>query len=248
MINEKIIFGFPENFKDVCLIYPPKNKDIISIGYEIFCRYYTSLTISYEDLYDILRKKSLKENKKFKKEDIPSTFDSLWIQIKNDKNEYRVIKEAIKFFTKSDVFFLEEKKEIIIGPIEEHRSINKDNFFDFQNMIRISIGAKEKDLPNISENFKISEMKAKARERDRIKAKKESKDFDYIIELLTLCCMNVGIDINNILEQTYALTNLLFKMSIRKEKYNLDINSILAGADSKKIKIQDWKRNPNIED
>lgn len=52
------------------------------------------------------------------------------------------------------------------------RIINKDNFFEFQNALRRACGDKELERPNPNENPRIKQMKAKARYRDRIKAKK----------------------------------------------------------------------------
>ena len=52
--------------------------------------------------------------------------------------------------------------------------------------------------------------------------------------------MDIGINIDSILEKTYAMTFTLYKFGNRKEKYNIDIKSIIAGADPKKVKLEQW--------
>ena len=58
--------------------------------------------------------------------------------------------------------------------------------------------------------------------------------------------MNFGINPLNIGELTYAALHPLIRFYQEKEKYELDVNSLLAGADSKKIKPKYWVKN--IED
>lgn len=240
MIDERLLFGYPVEFKDVCLIYPPKNKDIVALGYDNFWKLVSYLTVSYEDLYDVARERARKQRTEIDLASIPTPWENLWYAINNEA-ESVIVKNAIYLFTKQKIFFLKEKKEIIIGPIEEHRSINETNFFDFQNMIRTSIGIKKVDPPNLKMHPKIREMKAKQRERDRVKAKQNSSKCSYSSILLACCCMNMGIDLENILEKTYVITSLLYKIGCKKEKYEIDVLSILHGADSKKIKIEPWR-------
>lgn len=241
MISEKILFGYPIEFQDVCLIYPIKNKDIIAIGYNEFWALFSILTTSYENLYDLCREKARKEGKKLDPKIIPMPWDNLWTIIEDKENNgAELIKTALELFTKSSVMFLPQLKEIIIGPIEEHRAINKTNFFDFQNIIRSSMGQKEIAPPNLKMPFKLMEMKAKSRERDRIKAKQEGGNFSFANLLLSICVMNIGIDINNILDQTYAMTFSLYKIGNKKEKFDIDIQSLIAGADPKKVKLKQW--------
>lgn len=242
MINERILFGYPIEFNDVCLIYPPKNGEIIQLGYDNFWRLVSYLTVTYEDLYDVNREKSKKENIPMTSLKIPTPWENLWNAIKNER-ESILIKTALSFFTKQPILFLEGRKEIIIGPVEEHRSINDTNFFDFQNEIRTSIGMKKIDPPNLKMHPKLAEMKAKQRERDRVKAKQNSKNFSYSNLLLCCCCMNIGVNLDNILDKTYALTSILYRIGSKKEKYDTDVLSLLHGADAKKIKIEPWKEN-----
>ena len=55
--------------------------------------------------------------------------------------------------------------------------------------------------------------------------------------------MNIGINLLNIGELSYAALPILISTYQEKEKYELDIRSLLAGADSKKVKPKYWLRN-----
>jgi hypothetical protein len=94
----------------------------------------------------------------------------------------------------------------------------------------------------------IAEIKRRARERDRIKAKRASKGKDGISLstcLTAICCMGIGITPLNIGEMSYAAVGPIMKIMQDKEKYDIDIRSLLAGADSKKVKPKYWIRNSN---
>ena len=128
--------------------------------------------------------------------------------------------------------------------MKELRIINKDNFFEFQNAIRRALGEKSLDPPNPNENPRIKEMKAKARYRDRIKAKK-GLGITFEETLISICCMGIGLNPLNIGEISYAASKKLVEKYQQKEKYDIDIRSLLAGADSKKIKVQYWMNKNN---
>jgi hypothetical protein len=58
-----------------------------------------------------------------------------------------------------------------IESLDDLMVINEDNFFDLQNLIRESIGDKPIEKPDPNMHPRLRAMKAKARYRDRMKAK-----------------------------------------------------------------------------
>ena len=126
----------------------------------------------------------------------------------------------------------EEFLEIII--------INKDNFFDFQNMIRSSIGQNKEQQIDKDEDPRVKRIKAKARYRDRLKAKR-SESPTLGTYLVAICCMGIGLNPLNIGEISYASVNYLINMYQQKEEYSINIRSMLAGA--KDVKLKNWIRN-----
>jgi hypothetical protein len=118
-------------------------------------------------------------------------------------------------------------------------------------MIRESVGDKPQQPPepiDPNENPMIAEIKRRARERDKIKARRASKDgISLPTCLVAICCMGIGITPLNIGEMSYASVGELMKVMQEKEKYDIDIRSLLAGADSKKVKPKYWIRNSEKE-
>ena len=84
-------------------------------------------------------------------------------------------------------------------------------------------------------------MKAKARYRDYIKAKK-GLGIDFGTLLASICCMNMGLNPLNIGEISYASVKVLVDTYQEKEKYETEVRSLQAGADPKKIKPKYWIR------
>ena len=108
------------------------------------------------------------------------------------------------------------------------------------------MGKKMVELPNPNEHPKIKEMKRRARYRDKVKAKNAAKSKDGVslfTLLASICCMGLGITPLNIGEMSYVSIDSIIRKYQEKEKYELDIKSLLAGADSKKIKPKYWIRN-----
>ena len=251
MPNARSFIGLPRNFKNKFLIYPPKIVDVV--GNDDFSLYRHIFTITADDIKDQIKKKDGDEAK------IPTPFEFLLINCYYDKNFLEATKSAFEFFIHDKITIVFEQKVIIIGDmekilptiqnIEELTLLQEEDYFDFQNAIRESLGEKpvkppEPEDPN--ENPIIARIKAKARERDRIKAKQSSRDgISLDTTLVAICCMNLGITPLNIGEMSYAAIGPIMSMMQDKEKYDIDIRSLLAGADSKKIKPKYWIRNNN---
>lgn len=245
MINqERVFLGYPEEFHQKFLIYPPLIKDVV--GNIEFSQYRQMLTISQEDIEDELVKDNQEQS------EIPTPFEFLLANSYHDKEFERIAKNAFYFFIHQEVTFIYEQKKILIGDLEEELSRVKDlselvfleeeEFFDFQNSIRESIGEKSIEPPNPDEHPKIKRMKALARYRDRIKMK-SGKGLNLETLLSSICCMGIGITPLNIGEMSYVAANILIMRYQEKEKYEIDIRSIQAGAEAKKIKPKYWIRN-----
>ena len=253
MTDITAFIGQPLNFKNKFWIYPPKVKDVI--GNHKLAMYQKILMITAEDIQDEL-KKAGKELEVY-----PTPFEFLLGNCYNNKEFKELTIEAFEFFCHTKVAFLFEEKKIIVGDLEklvqeisdvsEIIYLLEDEYFDFQNAIRLSIGDKPIKPPepfNPDEDPRVRRIKEKARERDRIKAKQGVKDGISLSTCLTaICCMGIGITPLNIGEMSYAAVGPIMKTMQDKEKYDIDIRSLLAGASSKKIKPKYWIRNSDKE-
>ena len=246
MSKELFFIGAPVQFKPGVNIYPPKVKEIVSNpGYNSFSRV---LTYSHEEIEDIY----VKEKKDL--DSFPTPLEFMLNNCYHNKDYEDVCKKAFQFFLKSEVDFLYDKKIILVGRIEEVLKnltsidqlvmIHEEEFFEFQNLIRMATNQKIIEPPNPNEHPKIKAMKAKARYRDRVKAKQAAKNgMDLFTIMTSICCMGIGITSLNIGEMSYVAMQAILNQYQNKEKYQIDIESLLAGADSKKIKPKYWIRN-----
>ncbi len=241
--------GLPQKFKNLCTIYPPTINDMLREETKGIANI---LTISQEEIEDLFADKMDQQGNPIQ---IPTVLEYFLINcMYNKKFEQQFIK-SFELYIHEPVSILYEIQSIIIGDLEKEtlkakkpedfRILNKDNFFEFQNAIRCSLGDKPIDPPKENEDPRIKRMKAKARYRDRIKAKK-GVGITFEETLVSICCMGIGLNPLNIGEMSYAATKLLVEKYQQKERYEVDIRSLLAGADSKKIKPKYWmNKNDN---
>ena len=247
MINEKILLGFPVDFKNICQIYPPKVNDVCGDSDFLICQ--ALFTMTQEELEDAYDKEGI--------EQIPTPFQYLMINCYQDedmkekviKELYKLIREPVAIVPEIEMFLI-GKYEDDIDPdvdLDEPRLITADNYFDFQNQIRLIMGEKEVEPPEVpdpNEDPRITRWKRKGREHDKIVKKKKVKDGPKFGTLLAaICCMGIGITPLNIGEISYACVHWLIAMEQQKEEYDINIRSLLAGADSKKVKPKYWIRN-----
>lgn len=249
MSKELFFIGEPCSFKKGINVFPPKVKEVINnLNYNAYVKI---LTYSQEEIEDefVQSKKNLDK--------FPTPFEFLLNNSYHHKEYEKLAIEAFQFFIGEKVVFLYEQKMIVVGDLKEILkridtvenlnqliTITEEEFFEFQNLIRQAIGKNPIKPPNPNEHPRIKAMKAKARYRDKIKAKQAVKNGMSLFTIFAaICCMGLGITPLNIGEMSYVAIETILATYQNKEKYELDINSLLAGADSKKIKPKYWIRN-----
>lgn len=231
-------------------VYPPLVKEIVAN--EMFGQFQKILTITQEEIEDDIYERVPEEEQKKPDFKIPTPFEFLLAFSAVSPDMMRLTQKAFEFFIHEPVTILLDMQYIIIGNLEEVmmnlkslddlRIINAENFFNFQNEVRGSLGQEPLKPYEEEKNEKIRKMKAKARYRDRIKAK-SGQGISLETTLTSICCMGIGITPLNIGELSYASLDLIMKRFQAKESYDLDISSLLAGADSKKVKPKYWIKN-----
>lgn len=246
MIDPRIFIQEPTPFEQICKIYPPSVREVVVE--DNFSLYLRLLTITQEEL---------EESAKKEKQKALTPFEFLFNCAYNDEKLKKAIQSAFYFFIKEPINFLFEEKKIIVGDLEkvvqnidnldQLRFLTENNYFNFQNEIRLAVGQKAIKPPvpiDPNEDPRIRRMKELARKRDAIKAKQGSKDgITLTTSLVAICCMGIGITPLNIGELSYASIGPIMNTMQEKEKYDIDVRSLLAGADSKKVKPKYWIRN-----
>lgn len=204
------------------------------------------LTYSQEEIEDELVEKNMLDG------DIPTPFQFLMENCKNIEGYEALIKASFYFFCKTEITFLYDINKILIGNVEKLLKdgvevkdfvfLEEEEFFDFQNIVRLSVAQKPVERPNPNEDPRVKRIKAKARYRDKIKAKQGS-GIGMAASLTSICCMGLGINPLNVGEMSYVAFRAIMEMYQDKEKYDLDVRTLLAGGDSKKIKPKYWIKN-----
>ena len=241
MTDAKVFLCLPVDFQGLCEIYPPTVGEVF--GFKDFQKYKMILTMSQEDIEDqIFNNQEIDPSVT-----IPTPFEHIIENSKHSEEFKKLFEDAIKYFTHTKVKVDLEEEIIIIGDLEDLLLlsdisqlpiIDKDNYFEFQNIIRSCCGEPQKEPYQIEQNIRIRKMKAKARYRDRVKAKQGGMTLED--SLTSICCMGIGLNPLNIREISYAAMNKLMSKFQQKERYDIDIRSLIAGADSKKVKPQYW--------
>lgn len=250
MIDERIFLGYPIDFKDICQIYPPTVNDVI--GNKEFGIYQSLLTMSQDDLDE-----AYGQNENISQ--IPTPFQYLLMNYYQDEEMRRLIHAAFDKFIHEPVTIVPEIEMLLIGKSEDEldpdvdldnpRLLTEENFFDFQNQIRVVMGADPAEPPEPEdENLdpRIKRWKAKVKANNRRIAKKKAKNKNsptFGTLLAAICCMGIGLSPLNIGEMSYACVHWLIAMEQQKEEYDIDIRALLAGADSKKVKPKYWIKN-----
>ena len=247
MIDPSILIGEPLVFQGKLKIYPPRVKDVATNPN--FNIYLKTLTVTQEELRDELQM-----------DNPPTAFEFLLANCFQHEQVLQMTKQAFWLFCQMKAIFQFDKKRIVLIGADENEGkidldacvkIEEENFFDFQNTIRRAMGDKPLATPepyDPDEDPRIRRIKEKARERDRIKAKQSGKSGISLSTCLTaICCMGIGLTPLNIGEMSYASVGEIMKVMQDKEKYDIDIRSLLAGADSKKVKPKYWIRNNSNE-
>ena len=248
MINDKVFLGFPIEFKDVCKIYPPTVNDVT--GNDDFIIYQSLFTITQDDLDEAY----LKDDSVLQ---VPTPFQYLLMNYYQDEEMREKIEDAFRQFVREPVTIVPEIEMLLIGKsedeldpnvdLEEPRLLTEENFFEFQNSIRLVMGLDlvektKEDEENLDPRIKRWKMKVK--EHDKIvKAKKAKNAPTFGTLLAAICCMGIGLNPLNIGEMSYACVQWLIQMYQQNEEYDVDIRALLAGADSKKVKPKYWIKN-----
>ena len=248
MIDPNFFLGYPVSFGNLCSVYPPKMKDVLNNkNYPAYKKLFFSSQEDIEDEYTEL---------KLPLEDVPTPLGYLFQMAAMDPRAKALVLEGFQFFIKEPVTMLDAQKIVVIGDlneelkrvnaVEELRMLNDDNYFEFQQLLRRSIGEKEIEPYDPNLHPKVKYFKAKQRLRDRVKAKNSKDGLTLGSTLAAICCMGLNLNPLNIGELSQAAVSILIRYYQEKTKYEIDIQSLLAGADSKKVKPKNWIRN--IED
>lgn len=258
MIDSKILLNIPFDFDTLCKVYPPTVKDVVSkkevlVYRELLCKSQEEIEDDFSnDELATIELPDMNEEQENNEEKFLTPLEFLLSSAYHNEEVHKLVLNAFKFFTQEDVtLFFQEKKilfgkgEEILKKLEAAEDINKipaiteENFFEFQNLIRQAMGLSIVEPPREDEPYRVKVMKARARYRDKIKNKTDNGLSLHTI-ITSIICMGLGLTPLNIGEISYVSLFKILERYQKKERYGLDIRSLIAGASSKKVNPKYW--------
>lgn len=245
---EEVFLGAPYKLGDICKIYQLTLSEIVlqehSIGMDKYYYYINLLTMEKEDLEEMAKQKGLEANSDLFKD--LSVFDYLMLSAANDRNFLLDLKTALSTFIKEEILISSKNKIIIVGDPKERRFIKEEGFNELANVLRAFNKMRIKQPPPKNETPMQRRFREKRELRERTKEKQAQKSEDNIrfLDLMSsLCTMGIGINVSNIKDLTiFQIKDQLERAQIR-ERYYTELDMLMAGADSKKIKPEHYVRN-----
>lgn len=242
---QKTFIGAPLLLDDVCLIKPMTVMDKIRLGSD-YDAYLSLLTLSSSDIETILLDKV---GEKANELEPISPFNYLLLSADVNPTFLIELNKAFSTFIREETFIVPRNKEIFVGELGSEKIINEDNFPHFQEIIRLQNHLEAPEEVPENENPMQRKFRLKRKLLKEAKAKQAARDEkspEFLDLMSSICVMNIGITWNNIKDLPLYTFYELLGRNQKREKYDLDIKSLLAGADSKKIKLEYWI-NKNTE-
>lgn len=230
-------------------IYPLTLREIVKIGYDKYNKYLGMLAIDKDNYIENL---GLDGEKKKELEQL-SNFEFVFVNCLHNEDFRKEYMEAIEVFFREPVQFYEQgffyfgefeelKDELEKGSGKE-RLIHKGNFDDVQLVVKemngVKVGKKKEEM---------DEFDRRVMEAEKMLSKYENKDEG--ISLITMISSLANMDDNdlniiNIWDLTIYQLYDQFKRGQLKEKYFIDIKSLLAGAKKEDVNLEHYIKNFN---
>lgn len=229
----KLLAGLPITMSDfTCSVHPATLMDMAIIGTSKYFQYVNLLTLKDSDV-SRMTGQSL------------DVFSFLTISAKYKELFKEELILALRFFIREDILFIPDLDSFVIGSFEEGRVLSATNFAEFQSILNVQNFVQEDIVKFTGEDDAAKHIKARLekgrRKVEQIKSQREEDKIE-LTDLIASLSVNSPLDIERIWRISYYTFNDQFKRMRILEQYNTGLQSIMAGADPKKIKLQDWIR------
>ena len=240
LINKEQFFvGIPTEIGNICKVYPVTVREIATIGAKNFYSYLNLFTLDKEDIDEFLQQQGVEERL--------TPFQFTLINANEDKQYLENLEKAFKFFLHEEqITVLVDNEAIILGDINEGRVLMEEDFNTVcaiiveQNMVNKSSAEERMNNPS---DAKAAQIIKKIKEGRKVREKRSSdSNLNFIDLVASLAAKGNGLNAINVWDLTYYAFNDQFKRMQMIEQYDNARQSILAGADPKKVKIEYWLR------
>lgn len=240
LINEEQFYvGIPTQIDNICKVYPVTLREIAQVGVKNFYSYLNLFTLEKEDIDEFFKQQGIEE-------DI-TPFQFTLINAAGDERYLQNLQDAFKFFLHEDkITVLADNEAIVLGEITENRLLMEGNFdvickiISKQNVTQRESSEEKMDNPS---DARAAQIIKKLKEGRKIREKKKSDSSLSFVDLVaSLAAKGNGLNALNVWDLTYYAFNDQFKRMQMIEEYESARQSILAGADPKKVKLEYWMR------
>ncbi len=236
--NLQLLKGKPITIgEDFCLVYPITLEEIADMGANKFFRFLNLLTFTQQDVDESLKEIGIETNEKIS----PYQF----ILMSSESKDFSLeIKQAFYTFIREEIEILPES--VVVGDRSNPRYFDEELFSQLQKVLILQNNLdKGEDSrmnnPSDAHAAKIIEKIKNAQKRKSAKNSDETVEFADLVSCLA--AKGNGINIFNIWNLNYYSFNDQFQRVKIIEEYEMNIRSILAGADPKKIELKHWIRS-----
>lgn len=230
----------------VCKVHQLTIEEIKkTIGFEKYQYFVSLFTMEQEDLKDLLQQKKVDNIGEIGE---ISIFRYLMMSAALDQTFFLDFKIGLSTFIKEEILVSPKHQIIIVGNPKEKRVIDEKEFTNFALALRLFNKMRIKEPPPENETPMQKKFRLKREERERVKEKtaqkKAGEDSAEFADIMSsLCTMNTGITALNISQYTIYQIKELLERAQAKETYYTELDMVMAGADSKKIKPKHYVRN-----
>lgn len=254
MSNQWAFLGKPYKYKNF-FIYPPSYLDALEIkDFNLLAKL---LTTTVENIHDeIIAREGYENLDSINLSEAPEPFDYLLTRSRMNPLLKEKVEEGFLLFTREKIYIDFEGQSIFVGGAEKLLEdveliedlpsliIKKENFLEFQNLIRIAIG-EDVIAPPMERHERAWKMLAKSRERDRIQAKTQNLNRGIDARIESLCLLGIGITPFNLDKISYAAGERLMNRYQRKDNYETQLRiatSGFGGGDMKSLSHWMWDK------
>lgn len=237
-MSTKFLRGSPILIEPSMFIVTPLTVgEIVDYGVEEYFGLTKVVCMTKEDIIKIHHDESWKTN------DL-NVYQYICVSMIESNEFSQTFKKAFRLHTGENIHALSigDKVALLVGKIEDKKIFPEDVFLTFQNVVRA-----QNALPV---EYEITDEQAKKRarfdeirkKRDEIKKKQESEldDGSGLADLISTVAVLSRQPLESIFSLTYYALLEQFTRYMQLESYTSSQQFIMHGADSKKIKIQDY--------
>ena len=226
------------------LIYKPTLKEIRELGYSQYNRATSILTMSILDIAKFYEQQRIGG-------DVPSPLSFLISSAISNPINFLEVQLAFFTYLKRPVEISENFISVKDGTKDGDFILDENNFNDFQETLllinKMDDVEEERVINSPNERLKQKFIKArlKLREAKRLQREKDAQKGNGITLpdiISSLCVYGIGYDIFNVWDLTIYQIYEIFEKVQAKDEYEHNYSALLAGADSKKIKLKNWMK------